>query len=206
MSERKYKAFAFTIRPKEGLTDPLKEEFLNWVKKKDGGFIVLEGEGTSLHMHGGMFLETETSKSNFNMQLQRHFERHRQDGDSTRVQRGGTRILYNMKFLTDYLSKEDSRVIYESVPENVDEYFPSDLEQEKAKKSSVDSVLAQYEFLLREQFVYEKYEDVEKIDEHLFDIWFVKKLMKAPREKKKKRELSDNLKRWMFPEFFGVDW
>lgn len=205
--ERKYKAFAFTIRPKQGLTENLKLEFLDWIKNKDGGFAVLEGEGESLHMHGGIFLEVETTKSNFNMQLQRHFEKHKRDEDSIKVQRGGTRILYDMNFLNNYLNKQDSRTIYQAIPDNVDDYFPSQEEQECAKNKCVDSVLAEYDLLIRENYKWENFGDVhEHFDEWLYDLWFRKKLVKAPREKKKKRELSDNLKRWMFPNWFGIDW
>lgn len=207
MSERKYRAFAFTIRPKNGLTEALRDEFIKWVESKNGGFCVLEGEGTSLHMHGGMFLETETTKSNFNFQLQRHFEKHRSDEDSTRVQRGGTRIMYNMDFLDKYLDKDDSRLVYEKIPDDVEEYFPTQEEQAAAGTKSVDSVMSEYELLMREHFKWERVGDVmELFDKRLYELWFVKKVIRAPRENKRKRELSENLKRWMFPSYFDVNW
>ncbi len=123
--ERKYRAFAFTVRQKAGTKPETIEAFKNFIQKKDGGFAVIEGEGDTLHLHAGVFIENETSKSNFNLQLQRIYEKVKEDDDSVKVLRGGTRIMYDMNFFNEYLQKEDEpRVIYESIPEEVDKYFP----------------------------------------------------------------------------------
>lgn len=202
--ERKYRAFAFTVRQKAGTKVETIEAFKSFIQKKDGGFAVLEGEGDTLHLHAGVFIENETSKSNFNLQLQRIYEKVKEDDDSVKVLRGGTRIMYDMNFFNEYLQKEDEpRVIYECIPEEVDKYFPPEEEQRKAKLSLTDSVLSDYEFLLNEREPDLKSDHLEFA---LYDIWFKDKVRKAPREKRKKRELQNDLAKWMWPEEFGPDW
>lgn len=206
--ERKYKSFAFTVRQKNGNTNQCNNAFISFVQSKAGGFCVLEGEGDSLHLHCGVWLETEISKSNFNTQLCRIYEKVRTDEDSVKVLRGGTRIMYNDDFMNEYLNKKDSRFVYKSLVDNREEFYPSENEQSMAKNKDVDSVLASYELYIKENYTFDYCKDMlnENIDKILYDIWFKKKLFKAPRDPKLKRWFRDDLKKWMFPDHFEPDW
>jgi hypothetical protein len=206
--ERKYRSFAFTVRQRAGNKKATNEEYVAFIKKKDGGFACLEGEGDSLHLHCGVWLETEITKSNFNLQLSRIYEKVREDEDSVKVLRGGTRIMYNDDFMNEYLNKKDSRFIYKKVVENRDEYYPSKEEQKCAKNKEVDSVLSSYDLYIKENYKFEYCRDMldENIDKILYDIWYKKKLFKAPRDPKLKKWFRNDLKKWMFPENFGPDW
>ena len=203
--EKKFRAFAFTVRQKSGNTAETNKVFVEFIKKKNGGFAVLEKEGTELHMHAGVFLENPTSKSNLNLQLQRIYEKVRRDEDSIKVLRGGTRIMYNLDFWESYCQKENNpRVLFECIPSEVDEYFPSEDEQNAARTRDVDSVMSELELLVKEEEPWANSPDY--IDKAMYSIWFIKKLRKAPREKRKKREICEDLKKWMFPESMEIDW
>lgn len=209
--EKKYGAFGFTIRQKGGNTERTNEEFRKWVESKKGGFCVLEGEGESLHMHGGVYLENRTSKSNFNLQLQRIFERVKKDEDSIKVQRGGTRIMYNKDFRETYLQKDDSRFIYENIPEDEDEYYPSEDEQNAAKCKNVDSVASEYELYIRENHDWVFGETTCENHRHIVasvlgEIWYKERKFKAPKEKRKQKEFTTHMWRWLFPDEIEIDW
>lgn len=203
--ERKYKSFAFTVRQKNGNTEEVNNSFLTYIKKQNGGAAVLEKEGNELHMHACVFLQNETTKTNFNHALSRIYERVRGDEDSIKVLRSGTRIMFNMDWWTNYCKKEsDPKILYENIPNDVETYFPSEDEQKSAKLKAVDSVLAELEFLIKEEESWVS--EPNHIDYAMYSIWFKKKLRKAPREKKKKREICEDLKKWMFPDEFTADW
>jgi len=159
-----YKAFAYTIRPKDGVKpDGIIESKLIKYIKKYHGFIVAEKEGISRHLHGVIYYEKGKRKRDFFLILAK-FQQDEQgtelDYNEERVLKGGIRIAYNDDFYTEYTNKPDSILILENLPDNTKEYYPSEEEQEKVKRQS---------------------KAVDKTYNHLLDLW-----------KESKRELSEN--------------
>ena len=135
-----YKAFAYTIRPKEGVKpdDKIEEKLIKYIKKYHG-FIVAEKEGICRHLHGVVYYDKPKRKYDLALVL-KSFQEAEQGTELTyqeeRVLKGGLKIAYNDDFYTEYTNKEDSTLILDNLPEDTSLYYPSEEEQAKVKRKA----------------------------------------------------------------------
>ena len=57
----KYKSFAITVRPRNGISDETIEELIKWITKKDYGIVVIEMEDEARHLHAQIWLDEEVT-------------------------------------------------------------------------------------------------------------------------------------------------
>lgn len=204
-----YKSFAFTVRPKNGMTDELQRKILVWLKKQDYGFAVTEMESEAKHIHGQLFTKVPRTKGAVQLSLERIQEKVDPDWDpaSKKVLRRGVKIAYNHNFIEDYLNKEDSIVIYNNPPEEEAEYYPSEEEQQKVKDASnaVDKRLHSITILFREWE--QKNKDMlelailpeQKIAMFLYDAWYISKTLPTLANIKHEKELLRRVRHYIYP-------
>jgi len=126
MVDPKFKTFALTIRPRDGVTDKHVETAVAWVRtRSDYYHIVTEKDGSARHIHAGIVLKKEVSKSNLGTLLKRLFSD--LASDEQKVLLKGVKVMYNEDFIRKYLAKDDNTVVVASnLPEvgHLESYFP----------------------------------------------------------------------------------
>lgn len=124
--DNKYRSYAITVRPKDGITDRQVTLFAKFVRKTcDHYHVVTEKTGHERHLHAGLFLKDATTRSNFVTRIQRLFKDLTTQEKS--VLRQGIKIMYNVDFINTYLDKDDDTVVIESsLPEagHLESFFP----------------------------------------------------------------------------------
>lgn len=133
------KSYAFTIRPKNGLSENTEEELIKYLKKQHHAFAVIEGCEESRHSHGQVWFEHEKTKGDFAKALERICERTIEDWNAPqkKVLRGGVKFAYNDDFTDNYCQKEkEPNIIFNNPPEDTDGYYPSQEDQNKIKESA----------------------------------------------------------------------
>lgn len=137
-----FRSFAFTIRPRDGITDTTIAAYHKWFKKLDYAFVVLEKEGHERHLHAQVWLTKPRAKGDIIKQADliclRTIPDWAADGSQKKVQRGGIRVAYSDWHL-DYLSQNDLKIdspniILDNQPNNTYEYYPTEEEQESVKQ------------------------------------------------------------------------
>lgn len=138
-----YKAYAFTVRPKNGIVkgSPLERDLEKWIKSKDYGCFVYEMEDEARHLHGCVFLNEACKKGNIAKALKRIQSRTDPDWSAAahKVLQNGLKIMYNDDFIDEYMIK-DNPLSYDNRPDRTDDFYPSDAEQDRvmAKSNAVD--------------------------------------------------------------------
>ena len=138
----KIKSFALTLRPLDGVSDHQIDKLSKWVRKTcDYYHIVTEKTMAERHIHAGLFMKEECTRSNIVTRMMQLFPDLTPTEKS--VFRQGIKIMYNPDFISKYLDKDDDTiVISSSLPEahHMESYFPPkpDLPSlSKAKKCSL---------------------------------------------------------------------
>ena len=139
-----YRSYAFTLRPRNGVTpDGKTEQKLIKYIEKNTGFLVSEMENEARHLHGQLFFPNGKRKYDLAVilikiqQLDLGVEL---DKSEQRVLKGGIKIAYSDDFFTDYTNKPDSNLIIENMPDDTQQFYPSQDEQDivKARARAVD--------------------------------------------------------------------
>jgi len=124
----KFKTFAITIRPRDGIDDDAIAVVNDWIRKRCEYYhVVTEKTGSARHIHAALYLRLEITKSNMNTLLCRLGSKIGLDNDEISVLRKGLKILYSNDFVTSYLNKDDdTKVISTSLPESkfLDSWYP----------------------------------------------------------------------------------
>lgn len=138
----KVKSYAITFRPFDGVTDQQVDKILKWIRKAcDYYHVVTEKTMAQRHVHAGVFMNRECTRSNIVTRMMQLFPDLSPNEKS--VFRNGIKIMYNSDFIGKYLNKDDETVIIgSSLPEagHMESYFPPkpDLPSvAKAKKCSL---------------------------------------------------------------------
>jgi len=122
----KVKSYAVTFRPLDGVTDDQVSKFSKWVRKACAFYhVVTEKTMAERHVHAGLFLKTECTRSNIVQRMMQLFPD--LSAQEKRVFRSGIKIMYNKDFIKTYLDKDDdTEVIVSSLPEagHMESYFP----------------------------------------------------------------------------------
>lgn len=105
----KYSTWAITVRPRTGITNDQIRGITAWIDRIcDYYYIITEKDGFERHLHAAMFLKGEDHRSNLNNRLLALACMKRSlNDDELRVQREGTKIMYDWNFINSYLKKED---------------------------------------------------------------------------------------------------
>lgn len=123
---QKFKTYAITVRPKDGVSDKHINVMAKWVRKHCEYYhIVTEKEGSQRHIHVAVVLHEAKPRSNIVTMMKCVFK----DFDDTerKVLFRGIKILYNEDFIYNYLDKDDDTVVIDShLPEKgfLESYFP----------------------------------------------------------------------------------
>lgn len=189
MSTTEFKAFAFTVRPKEGVKDDgiIENKIIKYIQKYHG-FIVAEKEGLSRHLHGVIYFDKPKRKRDLYIVLKGYQEEEQGtelNYNEERVLKGGLRIAYNDDFYTEYTNKPDSILILDNLPDDTSNYYPSEQEQAKVKRRSnaVDQTYNHLLELWNESGRTELTENSVKI--FMYEMMYVKKLIKVIEDRKK---------------------
>lgn len=207
-SPNEYNSFAFTVRPKNGMIKESKLEnaILSWCKKQDYYFICAEKEDEARHLHGQIWNYKSSNKAVIVRALKRMYENHLEDCDPAqlKVLSSGVKIAYSKDWIEEYLTKEDGWLL-NNPPEHEDLFYPSLEEQEKVKSSSnaVDKYFHRVSEMFKEYYpeyklLKDKWSRIHKVSEFLNDAMFKSKTLMVIREKRKKVELQENLRYYIW--------
>lgn len=130
-----YRAWAVTIRPLDGLGDEMIDRFRTMADKLVGCYAVTEKTGVERHLHAGLFFAKGVRKSQV-VERMKVVQGEMSDAEE-RVMKMGVKVMYNDAFIDEYLTKgDDTVVLVDDVPDERDEFYPSQEEQAKAMAGS----------------------------------------------------------------------
>lgn len=196
----KFSTFAFTLRPKDGISDNDIKLTMGFVRRTAEYYhVVTEKTGSQRHIHAAVVFKTPTSKGEVCTRLLRLFPE--LSPEEKPVLRRGVKIMYNMDFINNYLDKDDDTVILGSaLPEAgcMESYFPPkplSLEGTKERKCSI-----YYHEL--ERMWYENrqpHHDVTTVTtrDFLFEMMYDKRCLPVIRDDKQIIQTSRHLTRWL---------
>lgn len=128
MDEIRFKTFALTLRPRDGITDQQVKDLAEWIRKRSEHYhIVTEKTGSARHVHAALYLKVSVTRSNFCVVYSRLLKKFGLDFEESSVAKKGIKVLYNNDFVTSYLDKDDNTcVIASSLPEvaRLESYYP----------------------------------------------------------------------------------
>lgn len=186
------KSFGITFRPRLGLSSATEERLLNWVKKQDYGHLYIEKEGCERHAHiqvwSDDFMKRDSVQKAMNRILVDTVEfddlKDKREQLSAAIK---VKMMYNdwlRNYCEDNRDKNDdsfSDSVFESLPVDTTDYYPSQEEQEfiEAKANAVDN----YMFKLEQKFLETELDpSKENIAEFLSDIMFNKREVQTMRK------------------------
>ena len=138
----KFKSFAITVRPRNGVEplSGLEKDVVSWFKKQSNALVVAEEQGEARHIHGQVWLDTERSRGEVVRAFDRIMSRNTlYDNAQKKIMRSGVKIAYSDWF-EDYLldnnekseeNKKKGTILFKNLPEDTYEFYPSESEQEE---------------------------------------------------------------------------
>lgn len=177
-----------TVRPANGLTDEMIERAVTCFSKLDGAYAVTEKLGVERHLHAALFFAEAVRKTQVVERLKRV------QGEMTdaelRVLQSGVKIMYNGDWMEKYLTKgDDTVVVWDTKPAEVEKYFPSEDETAKMKQRigmSQTEVVAEYD--KRNDVV-----TIGRVWDFLRDMWFREQMIRTPENEAKQLSAVKNL-------------
>ena len=155
-----YRAYAVTIRPRNGVTDEHVKSVAKFVRFRSEYYVmVTEKTGHERHIHAGLFLKKPMRKNKLNEYLTNLICFKELGFDEKRVIRQGTKIMYNCDWVNEYLDKEDDTVIVmKNLPEekHLEAYFPGEAEQQKAQRAARVNAAKDAYFQMLEELWYQQ--------------------------------------------------
>lgn len=134
-----YQSYAFTIRPKNGQLPVNDAYIINYVKNNwSFGFIWAEKEDEARHIHAQVWSDEPRFKGNLTSRLKKLQSRYDPDWSpaSAKVLAMGVKIAYSAHFTESYSQKPDAVLLYNSPPEEENNYYPSIEEQNKVQEKA----------------------------------------------------------------------
>lgn len=194
----KFKTFAFTLRPRNGVTDEHLRKIEAYTRKKCEWYhVVTEKTGSERHIHAGWVLKDPSTRSNVATYMNRMFQS--LDPDEKKVMNSGLKIMYNEDFIRKYLDKDDDTVVVCScLPERgyLESYFPPRKVVPVATRLAYHSQLTALESLWREHVAPHVEVNTANARDFLFDMQYSKRLI-GIMDDKKLIQTSRWLVRWM---------
>ena len=137
MSEHagKFKSFAITVRPTNGLHGDYAEAVEKYIRKQKYFLYNYEKEAEARHIHAQIFFDEPVRKSSIQTALKRIAEKHDKDYSvaARKVLVSGVKIAYSDNFMDNYITK-DGEIAMENYnpPVDTEQYYPTLEEQQKA--------------------------------------------------------------------------
>lgn len=200
MSRPTIKTFAYTIRPRGGISDSDIVKFHEYLRKKaDYYYLVTEKEDDERHIHACCIRKKAVTRANASTELTRLFKE--LDADEKKVLLQGLKVWSSREFL-DYMNKGDSTVVIaENLPEAgcLESYFPVTNVNSSTKKLQHHALMERLESLWHKHvpphwavntenvrhFLTEMQYDKREIglmnDKHMFQVakWLTRWMLKA---------------------------
>lgn len=147
----KYKSYTINVSPVEQVEGKFQKELTNWFNKQPYAKAVIEGgdgKEQKRHLHGIVYYDEAREKSSINKAITRIVMKHcpeslGPDGKLKTWYKDGKpcnavmiRIAYNDDFIEEYMEKDVTETLRDFVPDERDEYYPSEEEQEKVKSKA----------------------------------------------------------------------
>lgn len=202
MNEQKFKTFALTFRPRNGV-EPFQLPLISdWIKKRSEYYhVITESEGPSLHVHAALYLKVAVRKSDFATVWIRVCKKLGLDPEELSVQRKGIKILYNNDFVDKYLTKDDlADVICSNLPEShfLESWYPPkpvDPVVSRARKCS--TFYWNLESLWYKHSRPELEINRENCEHFLFNMMYNERCINVMRDDKTIRQTARHLSRWL---------
>ena len=197
--DKKYHAFAFTVRPRNGISEDRIIAYNEYCDKQAGSYTCTEKLGAERHLHGQVFFAQAVTRGYFVKALVRIFERTGEfDQRECSVLRAGVRIAYDNNFIETYLQKDDDNtVVYNTnVPKETEGYYPTKEEQEAVMSAGVDPVMSDMEEKFKAAGYSVEVDDAldARIIAFLRWYWFVGRIRIGPGKRRDRMEVFYKLK------------
>jgi len=214
----KYRSYGITISTVEPVEGEAQVALVNWLKKQDYAYAVIEGgigKDQERHLHAQVWYESAREKGTLNKALKRIIEKHFPESKPHIAIK--IKIAYNDDFLEKYMTKDVTELLIDKVPleqTNIEvdkygefgekenkvirrtDYYPSPEEQDKVQKQSkiVDHKMNQLEELFYQWVGDEEEPDTEllkkaQISRFLSDMMYKSRKIKVPTDMKIQRNL-----------------
>lgn len=198
MSE-KFKSYAITIRPRDGIEDKHINKFMKWVRKACVYYhVVTEKTMADRHVHAGLFLETESTRSNVVTQVMRMFTD--LSTEEKRVLRNGIKIMYNADFIGKYLDKDDdTEVIASCLPEqgHMESFFPPKPEPKVSGAKKCSLYYHELESLWYKYNTPDTEVNTVTARDFLFKVMYAERVLAVIRDDKQIIQVARHLVRWL---------
>lgn len=180
----KFQTFAFTLRPRGGVTDRQIEKMCTYLHRNADYYkVITEKTGDARHMHTAFVLKTPQRRSDVAIYLKRMYKD--LDKEEQKVMLQGLKIWYNRDFLS-YLDKgDDTVVVQEYLPEvaTLDALFPPEPTTLEPKKPYMHDTMEKYEKLWKEHVPVHVLVNTENVRNFLTAMQFKKRLIGLLTEK-----------------------
>lgn len=202
LESQKFKTYAITLRPRDGIDDDAVAVVTDWVRKRSEYYhIVTEKTGSARHLHAALYLRLEITKSNMNTLLCRLGKKIGLDNDELSVLRKGLKILYSNDFVSTYLDKDDdTEVIVSCLPEYkfLESWYPPKplpLNKKKLQRHSkyyweLEALWFQHKRPIDEV-------NTQNIRNFLFNMMYCKRLIPVLKDDKTIIQTAKHLSRWI---------
>ena len=199
MMDPKFKTFAFTLRPRDGVTDAQVQKMEKYLKKNAEYYkLITEKTGPERHLHCAFVLKNEATRGNVCVYMDRMFKD--LEPDEKRVMRQGLKVWYNRDFLS-YLDKgDDTVVVCSSLPEvaYLDALFPPPpVPNDEKKLMHVQALLTKWEKLWHEHVPTHMSINTDNVKDFMWSMMFEKRLMDPILDDKRISQIARGLVRWM---------
>lgn len=198
---QKFKTFAFTLRPRDGVTDKQIQKLNKYIRNKcEYWHVITEKTDDERHVHAALVMKEPTTRSNISTYLSRMYKD--LEDDEHKVMLSGLKIMYNEDFIRKYMDKDDDTVVVDSnLPEEgfLESYFPPKPKEEgvKAKRQlAYHQYMKELEALWREHQPVHVEVNTENVRDFLFNMQYNKRLIGLI-DDKKLIQVSKWLTRWM---------
>ena len=192
-----YNSYAFTIRPRQGVSEEIQFEFEKYIVKNfKYYFLCAEKQDEERHLHGQVWMENSRKKGDFTKSLKRVQERTDPDWSpaSAKVLASGVKIAYSRDWIEEYLAKEDDWIL-NNPPGLENKFYPTKEEQEsvRAKANAVDPGFHHWSVLYKESQYSELPLTKETVGKWFHDAMFVSKKIKVQIDPKRRIQNRDCL-------------
>jgi len=199
---QKFRTYALTMRPRNGVTTNQISAVTKWIKKRCSHYhIVTEKTGAALHIHAALYLKVDVEKSNLTQVWIRLMKAQSLDSKELAVARKGVKIMYNNDWVSTYLDKDDDTVVIEScLPELeslIQHYPPKPVTATAAKARKCSAYYHELEAL------WEKHKrpllevNSENCRHFLFNMMYNERCINVIRDDKQIIQTARHLTRWL---------
>lgn len=206
VEQKKFKSFAITVRPRNGLHGEYETRIVNWIKKQSYWVYNFEKEAEARHIHAQIFCESEKRLGDVQRVLKRIAIEvdPTWDAPSQRLLVQGVRVAYNDDFIDTYIRK-DSEIPeeYYNCPADTSLYYPPPGEQQAVmdKKNAKDQFFHSLKVLFEENNPdYQPHQNTLKdVGYFVYNMMFVDKKVMVITDDRRRKQTIKALFHYLFP-------